>query len=214
MNSRLLRLSASVLASGLLAVACATGPVDTGAMVSLPDGTQTIYQRKSTGSYGTFEGAVPWMQQAREWQGRKVVANTSAQFGATYFDAATHGMVASFNAAGQQTYAYDPPVGFQFPLAVGKAWVGEHQMTVVARGNQLTPMKVSYKVEALEDVTVPAGTFKAYKVVFSDSFGETTTQWTAPHLGLATVKRISERSTSHPLGAGRLVGELASVKKP
>lgn len=201
------------LGAGLLAAGCATGPATSGSMVSLPDGSQTVYHRKSSGSYGNFDGQVQWTQKAMDWQGRKVVANTSAQFGASYFDVATHGMVASFNANGQQTYAYDPPVGFVFPLEVGKAWVGEHKMTAL-RNNQVVPMTVNYKVETLEDVSVPAGTYKAYKVVFTDSFGETTTQWSAPQLGLSTIKRISVRSAAHPLGAGQLQAELLSVKTP
>jgi hypothetical protein len=206
-------LSILALSAGLLVAGCATGQATPGTMVSLPDGSQTVYHRKSSGSYGTFDGQVQWTQKAMDWQGRKVVANSSAQFGASYFDAATHGMVASFNATGQQTYAYDPPVGFVFPLEVGKAWVSEHKMTAV-RNNQVLPMTVSYKIETLEDVTVPAGSYKAYKVVFTDSFGETTTQWSAPQLGLGTIKRISVRNTAHPLGAGQLQAELLSVKKP
>ena len=205
----------SVLATGAMALlaGCATPMADPGAMVSAPDGTVTTFHRKSSGSYGNFDGQVVWAQRAVQWQGRSVVSVGSPEAGSTYYDATTHGVLAAFNAAGQQTYAYTPPVGFAFPLAVGKAWTGDHKMTVVAR-NTVVPMKVDYKVQAYESVTVPAGTFMAFKTVYTDSFGETTQQWSVPSQGIATLKRISERSASHPLGAGQLQAELLSVKRP
>ena len=213
MNKRSILLTA--LAAGVLALAagCATQQADPGAMVSAPEGTVTTFHRKSSGSYGNFDGQVVWNQRAVQWQGRSVVSVGSPQAGSTYYDPTTHGMLAAFNAAGQQTYAYDPPVGFAFPLAVGKAWSGEHKMTAVAR-NTVVPLKVNYKVEAYESVTVPAGSFMAYKVVFTDSFGETTQQWVVPSQGIATAKRISTRPASHPLGAGQLQAELLAVKRP
>ncbi|MBK9200575.1 hypothetical protein [Candidatus Skiveiella danica] len=39
---------------------------------------------------------------------------------------------------------------------------------------------MNWKVEAWEDVTVvPAGTYKAYKVITTNNFGEVETRWAA-----------------------------------
>jgi hypothetical protein len=107
----------------------------------------------------------------------------------------------------------EPGLGFRYPMAVGQTWTDKIQLTLHARG-QTIPYEVRYTVEAFEPVTVPAGTFQAYRVSTVDSMGEKTTQWTAPYLGLNTVKRILERPATHPAGAGQLVGELSAFVKP
>lgn len=195
----------------LLAAGCATAPP--GAFVPQPDGTVTVFHRVSSGSYGTVEGLVTWAHQAGTWQGRPVVMAVSQQAGTNVLDAERHQMIASLNAAGQPMMSFDPPVGVRYPLEVGQAWTARHQMTVHAR-NTTVPYEVSYRVEAYESVTVRAGTFMAFRVRYSDNFGESFTLWTAPAQGLSTVKRILHRPATHPQGAGHLEGELVSVRQP
>jgi hypothetical protein len=69
-------------------------------------------------------------------------------------------------------------------------------------------------VESWGDVTVPAGTFKAYKVVWTDSTGDIETRWVGPQQGLATIKRHVDRPATHPQGAGVLDAELESYSFP
>ena len=68
----------------------------------------------------------------------------------------------------------------------------------VARGVFVTDARRDYtvKVDAYEDVTVPAGTFKAYKLTTRNSFGEVEQLWTVPSLGLSTLKVIRDRPAS------------------
>jgi len=71
-----------------------------------------------------------------------------------------------------------------------------------------------FKVSAFEKVTVPAGTFNAYRIEWVSSQGERETRWVAPADGIATVKRHVERVASHPQGPGVLDAELLSRTLP
>jgi hypothetical protein len=114
------------------------------------------------------------------------------------------------DAAGRPAMRYEPPLGYDWPLAVGKSWVQDIQLTVGA--NTRVPMKASWTVEAYEDVTVPAGTFKAWRVVMTDNFGFKQTTWSVPEQLGVYARRVSERPASHPQGgAGTQVLELLSV---
>ena len=69
-------------------------------------------------------------------------------------------------------------------------------------------------MEAWEDVTVPAGTFKTYKVVTTNNFGEVETRWVAPATGSVLAKRLVTRPATHPQGAGELEAVLLSQVPP
>jgi len=58
----------------------------------------------------------------------------------------------------------DTPAGttFKFPMALGMEWKSEARRTLANRGT--IQSRVS-RVEAVENITVPAGTFQAYKIV-------------------------------------------------
>ena len=96
---------------------------------------------------------------------------------------------------------------------MGKTWTANHTVTLYPSGNKV-PLKIEGKVESFGDVTVPAGTFKAFKLVWSMNQNEFETRWIGPNDGLATIKRHVERPASHPQGAGVLDAELLSSVKP
>lgn len=202
-----------VAASTLWLAGCATGPAQPGVYVENPLGTEFTYLRKSSGSYGAADGPVHWKLGSAQWQGRTVVASVSPEAGSNLLDPASHALVATLNIAGKPVNSFEPGLGFHYPMVVGQTWTDKHQLTLHARGQTL-PYEVRYTVEAYESVTVPAGTFMAFRVATLDSFGEKTVQWTAPALGINTVKRILERPPTYPSGAGQLVGELQSFAKP
>jgi hypothetical protein len=105
---------------------------------------------------------------------------------------------------------YDPPLGYEFPLEVGKTWTQDIALTV--GGSTKVPMKAQWKVEAYEDVTVPAGTFKAWRVSFTDNFGFKQTTWSMPETAGVYAKRTNERPATHPQGgAGTQVIELVTL---
>lgn len=58
-----------------------------------------------------------------------------------------------------------PASGFEWPLAVGKTWVRDAEFTDTESGSQRYTYTDVWKVEGYEEVKVPAGTFKAFKVV-------------------------------------------------
>jgi len=199
-----------------LALACAGfcavtafAQADPGQFVAPPKGSVFTYHRKSSGSFGAYDGPVTWTVGRRDWNGQPLTSWTSTTHGGQLLDPKTNGVVVQLNLKDQPAFTYSPPIAFDWPLAVGKSWTSVHQMTPGSN-----PLTMQYKVEALEDVTVPAGTFKAYKVVSTSSFGDVEQVWTTPAQGIATLKRIADRPASHPLGAGHLEGVLTSRATP
>jgi hypothetical protein len=206
-------LLASASLAALITAGCATRPPSAAKMAQSPMGTVTTFHRKSSGSLGAFDGPVVWTQSASTWQGQPVVAAVSPQAGATLHDPGSWAMIAVLAPDGKPNLSFDPPVGYDWPLVVGKRWSSSHTVTMHASG-RTTPLKIDWKVDSWGDVTVPAGTFKAFKLVWTDDQGETETRWVSPDEGLGTVKRHVERPATHPRGAGVLDGELLSRKLP
>lgn len=208
---------ASVLVCLVAAIAltagCATRPPVADKMAAQPPGTVTTYHRKSSGSLGTFDGEVVWTVSATAWQGKPVVASGSPQAGTTLHDPTTLALIATLNPAGQPSTSFSPPVDYAWPLEVGKTWTSKHTVTIYPSGRTV-PLTFSWKVDAWGDVTVPAGTFKAYKLTWTSDLGEIETRWVSPAEGIATVKRHVERTASHPQGAGVLDAELLSRTLP
>ncbi len=206
-------LALSAIATPLLMQGCATSPPGASSVTTMPMGTVTTYHRKSAGSLGNFDGQVVWTQRPGTWQGKPVVSVASPQAGANLHDPASMGLVAVLNTAGAPQMAFNPPIDYQWPLQVGKTWTATHQVTLYPSGTTV-PMRFDYQVEAWGDVTVPAGTFKAFKLRWTSSSGETEVRWVSPAEGIATVKRHVERPASHPQGAGVLDAELLSRVLP
>lgn len=202
-------------AAGLLAVlgaGCATAPPAGERIAAPPMGTVTTYHRKSAGSLGTYDGRVVWTHAPGNWQGRPMVAFGSAQ-GISLHDPQSMALVAVLSAAGQPQVSYDPPMDYDWPLEVGKTWTSTNTVTQHASGRTV-PVTTTFTVESWGDVTVPAGTFKAWKLVWRNNFGEVETRWVGVADRLATVKRHVERPATHPQGAGVLDAELLSVQVP
>ena len=67
------------------------------------------------------------------------------------------------DAAGMELQRFDPhSLGLQFPLTVGKVWQGTSQR--FDAGKDAGTFVGTYKVTGIETVTVPAGTFRAFRV--------------------------------------------------
>jgi hypothetical protein len=210
-------LSSSLLASAamatLLAAGCVSTPPVAENLVVPPMGTVTTFHRKSSGSLGNFDGQVVWTYAQSTFQGKPVIAFSAPQVGASMLDPASLGMLANLNATGQPINSFDPALAYPWPLQVGKTATLKFTVTTYPSGAQL-PMSVDFKVESWEEVTVPAGTFMAYRVSSINNFGEAETRWLNPTAGLATLKRHVERPASHPQGAGVLDAVLLSRVLP
>lgn len=204
---------ATALTSASLLGGCASAPPAAERMTDSAMGTVTTYHRKSSGSLGNFDGAVVWTHAPATWQGRPVVAFGAPQAGVGLYDPVSQALIANLNPAGQPVVSFEPPIDYQWPLKVGASWTSVHQVTQYPSGNKST-LRFDFKVESWGDVTVPAGTFKAYKLVWTNNLGETETRWVSPVDGIATVKRHVERQATHPQGVGVLDAELVSRVLP
>ncbi len=70
-----------------------------------------------------------------------------------------------------------------FPLTVGKQWTRDYKGTYVGSSKQMS-RKITYEVKGIEQVTTPAGTYRAFKLESDDRAGQrdyfTTTYWYSP----------------------------------
>lgn len=203
-----------LLLAGWAMSGCATAPADPGVWVSSAPGTVTTFSRRASGSLGSGDTQVVWtIGPERPWDGRQVVPHVSPQAGTGLYDATTRAYVAQLNPAGQPVVSFEPPIAMASPLVVGSTWSSKHTMTVHARQTKV-PYEVAFKVEAFEDVSVPAGNFKAFRVVATDSFGEVDTRWWVPAQGSLLVKRTVLRPATYPQGAGQVEAQLLSKDTP
>jgi len=189
----------------------------------LPPGTVFVLHDKRSGTYGHYDFTVGkpqgfdetqvWTQSEREWKGVKAIALSSPQMGTLIYSASDGGLLAIVDTSGKKIGSYDPPITFEWPLKVGKAWTSKVALTWMTEANTM-PLEVHFRVEAFEEVTVAAGTFRAFRIVSVDSLGEVRTAWARPDLGLWCIKRVLDRSSSYPYGAGHEEDELVSVTPP
>jgi len=70
-----------------------------------------------------------------------------------------------------------------FPLTVSKQWTRDYKGTYVGSSKQMS-RKITYEVKGIEQVTTPAGTYRAFKLESDDRAGQrdyfTTTYWYSP----------------------------------
>ena len=100
---------------------------------------------------------------------------------------------------------------FSSPLWIGKTWDTNNSFVDVQRGVTFFNQSRRMRVAAFEDVTVPAGTFKAFRIEsgqFTDA--SESKYWYAPSIKLV-VKTVSQRHANHYLGVGNTTTELLTV---
>lgn len=173
-----------------------------------PMGSTWTYAMSSTGSYGSGDTQLTVRMAEAPWEGRTVLNfQTAAQH---QLHDRNLNLLAITSLDGKPQVRYDPPIGWDWPLEVGQVTTRDHVATVVATGQKIQ-FKATWTVEAYEDVTVPAGTFKAWRLRYADTTGETQVLWSMPETLGVFPKRSLERSPSHRQGAGTRVMELLSV---
>jgi hypothetical protein len=164
-----------------------------------------VVERRDTGSFGNGVSRVTVKALGRQtWQGRPVVALESPT-GTTLLDPDTANWVASVK--GTTVLAtFDPPLGYVWPITVGKTWT---RSTRVTSAQGVMALQSTFTVDAHEEVTVPAGTFKVFRIRYADQRHENV-HWWQPDLGLR-VKANDVRYGAHPAGAGTRDSELISL---
>jgi len=174
-------------------------------------GATWVTARRDTGSYGSASVQLAGRFLGEQmWQGRKVIAFEGQEF--TLLAYPTGDWVAQVKGS-TPLVSWDPPLSWDWPLDVGKTWTRTYRVTIHA-SKQTIPLEVRQKVEAYEDVTVPAGTFKAFKISTSDTLGNENLAWFSPELGIF-VKQSLRRTAKHSAGPGARETELVSqtIKK-
>jgi hypothetical protein len=199
--------AAAGVATAMLAGGCAMLTPKMEAFKAPPVGSTWTTTQVNTGSYGSGTPRIVTTQGERVWQGRQVIAFQS-QAGSLIADPVTGKWIAVLAPNDAVAVTWDPPLGYQFPIAVGNTWVSRHRVDNRMTGRAVD-FEATWNVEAYEDVTVPAGTFKAFRVRYSDTLGNADMYWTSPDLAI-NVKTSQMRSASHSQGMGTRETELVA----
>ena len=200
-----------VLLSLMFAVGCATtGPpffaVRADNPGPIPAGSSYVSERRDSGSFGSATVRQTFRALGEQnWQGRKVYASEGPE-GTVLSEVPSLKWVA-FVKEGKTLFSWDPPLGYNYPLWVGKTWTEVYRITNHVSGKTST-VEIRWNVEAREEIKVPAGTFKVFRITNSDPTTEAITWW-SPELGVF-VKFKSQRTAKHPLGPGVRETELIS----
>jgi hypothetical protein len=205
-----LYLAIAVLALALVSGGCAMAP-KAERYVFPPLGSEYTTSQSNTGSYGSGISQYTTKITERTYEGKRMMA----------FESSTGVLLANADGSwstmlgpdGKPIFSWDPPAVFDFPLEVGKTWTKSYRLTMHAT-KQTIPFDSTGKVEAYEDVTVPAGTFKAFKISTSDTLGNENLIWYSPDLGI-WVKQVMKRTAKNPSGPGTREQEIISqsIKK-
>jgi hypothetical protein len=137
----------------------------------------------------------------------KPVYRVSGGFDTQVYDKATGNLVAILW-MGKEANAFQPHEGmFSWPLYLGKSWTASYTAHDRQRGMSVGPIKVEYRVAAYEDVVVPAGSWKAFRIESESGSSAFSTIWYAPEISLI-VKKVNETIVGHPLGRTKSVYEI------
>ena len=73
-------------------------------------------------------------------------------------------------------------------------------------------LEYTQTIEAFEEITVPAGTYRTFRVKTVNSMGDENVQWWSPDTGIF-MKQNLRRTAKHPAGAGTRELEITSFKR-
>lgn len=195
------------LVAALLSTGCAMFEPRAERYVPPSMGSTWVATRRDTGSYGSGNAQIPGRYLGQQmWEGKQFNGFEGPE-GTTLADPVTAKFVAVVKGSAP-LITWDPPVGWNWPLEVGKMWTNSTRLT-----NHVTKQTIAFdytqKVEAYEDVSVPAGTFKAFRVSTVNTIGDENVQWFSPELGIF-VKTNLRRTAKHRQGAGTRETEIVS----
>lgn len=200
-----LQVASAGLALAMVSGGCAMMAPKVERFVAAPLGSSWVTTQRNSGSYGSKELQIQTRRGERIWQGQQVLAYENPQFAIL---SEPNGNWIGVVSGDKPIMTWDPPLYWEYPLEVGKTWTHNTRVTNYAK-RQTTPFQYTQKVEAYEDVTVPAGTFKAFKISTSDTLGNENVQWFSPQLR-TFVKQAMTRTAKHAAGAGKQESEIVS----
>jgi len=211
-----MRNSIGITTAAALAVAAATlaacagkgeGPV-MGHWTPAPPGASWQVAQRNTGSFGQ-DAQLTWTREEMRWRGAPAIALKSSLGTTLVVEPVGGRSITVLGPEGRPVTTWDPPVGWVYPLKVGKGWSQHQRLTLHASGRTLE-FDSTCNVEDFEKVTVRAGTFDAFRIHCTSTAGSDELYWASPGLG-SFVKTQLRREPGNPLGAGTQLQELVSV---
>lgn len=176
-------------------------PPPVGTVWTYADGErQTTWQRLPDGSYG----------------GRPVMRMDTGDGFVSLLEPSSWNVVATTDGDGTVKTSATPHVGaLDWPLWVGKEWTATRTWRDHNRGRSWEGVTTYWKVEAIEDITTPAGTFRAFRIQSTPGRYDATsyTHWYSPELGIY-VKQRYRRTARHYLGEGGYELVLVEYSRP
>lgn len=195
------------LAVALLTSACSALGPRAERWTPPPLGASWQVLHSNTGSYGP-SALVRFTREEGMWEGEPVIALRESTGNAFLIGPDGHWR-AIVGPMGRTIIRWNPPLGFEYPLTVGKSWV-KHAEMMIGESRLAVTYDRACKVEAHEKVAVRAGVFEAFKIGCTSTLGEEETYWINPDMGLF-IKMQARRSERNPLGAGTHASELVSL---
>jgi hypothetical protein len=200
-------ISRTFCAVALVTLAACASPPRAEKYVAMPQGSTWTSQLRNTGSYNPGPAETTGKITTVMYKGQP---HTGFQSGPnTFVTLPTGDWMALLGGDGKPLLTWDPPVGFNFPLEVGKQWSRSYKFT--NHGTNMSMDVVSQAtVEAYEEVSVPAGTFKTFRIHTVSNAGADETFWFSPEHGIF-VKQLLKRTEKSPSGPGSREIELKSI---
>ncbi len=194
------------LGTALLAGGCAMMTPKAAHYVAPPVGSTWTAKLHNTGSFGSGDVQLTTRRGERTWEGKQVITFTSQQ--GTIVAQTDGAWLANLGPGDKVLLRFDPPANFDYPLEVGKTWSTKNQRWILGNDRTLV-FDVTCTIPAYEDVAIPAGTFKAFRVECAYSNGTESVTWFSSDLGIF-LKQVSKRAQNFPLGAGSRTSEIVS----
>ena len=174
-----------------------------------PQGSSWSYASTPSGSFGKENRKTTTTMGMGSWQGKSMMAQHGQP---TSIFVNADGCWVGMAAGSKPLFGFDPPICYRFPIAVGNSWSDKRRMTMY-QAKKTVNLESHWKVEAYEEVSVPAGTFGAFRITYSDDNGTDRVDWFSPELGI-WVKSSIKRRAGHPAGPGTLENILISHTIP
>ena len=209
-NMRSARRWMAVLALAGAVAAPSTAPAQTSAPMEFPPpGTRWIIRttERTGGTYlATYTVLEPGALRGQ------AAFRVSDAVGVQFFERAGRNWFATVVREKERTGSTPHTGTFAWPLEVGKTWTSTYQYRDNQRNFRYNNVTTSWRVAAEEEVTVPAGRFRALRLE-GENNGNRWTTWYAPAMRIV-VKEIHERKAGHPSGAGETSFEVVRHAGP
>lgn len=201
----------AVLAGAWGLAACTAVPDPGDRYVAPPAGSSWTYAQKNTGSFGRDVQYTVTSGEGR-WQDRPVLMYRSNR-GTTAVVGPTDGKLAAMlGPDGKAALTWEPPIGWDHPLAVGQQWRRPMRLTVHANDRTFA-FDWRCTVSDHGDTTVAAGTLKAFRIECRNTIGTHEVFWFSPAVH-NFIRMSVRRDASSPFGVGTQDTELIAYAAP